>query len=89
MPQYKVGEEDVIFLSGESDVGLTAPIGIWQGKFDVKTSSTGEKLVVNGTGNRGLLRGGRQKSALKAMVQTKSGEFSYKDFVSLIKQISE
>jgi hypothetical protein len=55
MPQYKVGEEVVLFLYPESRYGLTSPIGEGQGKFLVrKDARTGQQVLQNERGNRAL-----------------------------------
>ena len=35
LPSYKVGEELVLFLRGESHLGFTSPVGFGQGKYRV------------------------------------------------------
>ena len=35
VPEHKVGEESVLFLTRESSIGLCAPVGLGQGKFSV------------------------------------------------------
>ncbi len=85
MPQYEIGEEAVIFLSAPSRLGLTAPVGLFQGKFDVTTDSFGVKQVVNGIGNRGLFMG--WKGAEKNL-STSQGNISYQDFISLVKKLT-
>lgn len=83
LPRYRVGEESVVFLSEEGVLGLTAPIGLGQGKFVVQEHEGG-KTVINGMGNRGLFG----NSKFKALTQQKSGEMDYDAFVSLVKQLA-
>ncbi|MBI2980871.1 MAG: hypothetical protein HYY44_00950 [Deltaproteobacteria bacterium] len=98
LPTYKVGEENVIFLSGESDIGLTAPVGLLQGKFLVTSTASGEKKVTNGLKNKGLVSGlskspkvkslrltSREKKALEKPAET----IPYEDFKSLVRKLSE
>lgn len=96
LPQYEVGEEALIFLSKEGYSGLTAPVGLHQGKFKVETEGSGQKQIVNGMGNRGLFIGWQKSSHLKAMTlnsQEKSllkisgGEVPYSEFVSIVKKL--
>jgi hypothetical protein len=57
LPDYQVGEEVVLFLAGRSDLGLTAPIGLTQGKFTVTPvdeGSSGEALIANAYDNANL-----------------------------------
>lgn len=58
MPEYHPGEEVLLFLSGESKVGLTSPIGLLQGAFFVrKDEVSGKRFLVNGIQNVGLMPG--------------------------------
>jgi hypothetical protein len=56
MPSFESGEEVVLFLYGESELGLTSPVGIVQGKFSVVEDKSGRKFAVNAYGNRHLSR---------------------------------
>ena len=56
LPRFAVGEEVVLFLYGESVLGLTSPVGLGQGRFTVVRDKTGRRLAVNGLANRNLLR---------------------------------
>lgn len=56
-PSYSPGEEVVLFLAPTSRIGLTAPIGMWQGKFRVLQTGHGRRpayLVVNARNNENL-----------------------------------
>jgi|GEM_PF-1701343 len=97
LPQYKVGEESIIFLSADGPIGLTAPIGLQQGKFLVKKSVSGEKRVVNGINNKGLFMGSSKSPKIKSMsldrgekslLNSQSGDVGYADFISLVKKIA-
>jgi hypothetical protein len=57
LPGFSVGEEVVLFLYGESASGLSAPVGLAQGKFAVFEDKRGRRRAVNAFGNRALLRG--------------------------------
>lgn len=48
VPTYIPGEEVMLFLAKVGPLGLTAPIGLWQGKMAVMTTASGEKRVTNG-----------------------------------------
>lgn len=56
-PRFQKGEEVVLFLYGDSELGLTSPVGFGQGKFSIVRDKTGRRLAINGLGNRNLLRG--------------------------------
>lgn len=97
VPRYEAGEEAVIFLSGESRLGFTAPVGLWQGKFLVKSADSGEKKVVNGMENRGLFVGWNKSpkfksmaisSREKALLKVNGGQLPYSDFISLVKKLA-
>jgi len=66
MPTFKVGEEVVLFLYGESRAGLTSPVGFGQGKFTVVTDKKGRRYasnVQNGTLFSGLSPGATRRLA--------------------------
>ncbi len=56
-PNFAVGEDLVLFLYGESSAGLSSPVGLGQGKFNVFTDKQGNKIAVNEFGNKNLFRG--------------------------------
>lgn len=96
LPRYEVGEEAIVFLSAPGNSGLTAPVGLSQGKFSVVADGSA-RSVVNGAGNRGLMIGASQSPKLKALATTSAGkkltannggEIPYSDFVSLIKSLA-
>jgi len=57
LPGFRPGEEVVLFLYGESALGLSAPVGMGQGKFAVLEDKHGEKIAVNALGKGALWRG--------------------------------
>ena len=57
VPTFHVGEEVVLFLYGESELGLSSPVGLGQGKFEVVETKEGGKLALNSSNNRTLFRG--------------------------------
>jgi hypothetical protein len=54
VPEYRAGQDLVLFLHGESRLGLTSPVGLLQGAFAVKRTQRGELGLVNGAFNRNL-----------------------------------
>ena len=57
-PHYKVGEHLILFLTHESSIGLSSPVGLMQGVFQVQKGKNGESArVVNGKNNVGLFAG--------------------------------
>jgi len=57
MPGFRRGDEVVLFLYGTSAIGLTSPVGLGQGHFDVVRDKQGKKLAINAFGNERLLDG--------------------------------
>ncbi len=57
VPQYRVGQELVLFLRKESRRGLTSPVGLGQGTFLVHKNGRGNVEIMNLVGNRNLLFG--------------------------------
>src|SRR5436305_1538233 len=51
---YLPGSEELILLGPNSQYGLTAPIGLEQGRFHLSTDAAGRKVAVNGRNNVGL-----------------------------------
>lgn len=56
MPAYRPGQKLVLFLHGDSELGLTSPVGFMQGVFQVRHDGDALK-VVNGLGNQNLGHG--------------------------------
>lgn len=61
VPIFRAGEDVVLFLYGESALGLSAPVGLGQGRFAVVTDKQGRKRAINEFGNENLTRGARRK----------------------------
>lgn len=55
VPRFAVGEEYVIFLPKASSLGFASPIGLSQGKFDVRKRD-GDTLVSNGRSLAALMK---------------------------------
>ncbi len=54
LPVYSKGEEVILFLHGNSRLGLTSPVGLSQGVFHTILSKDGSKGYLNAVGNRNL-----------------------------------
>lgn len=57
MPRFRPGDDVVLFLYGESDLGLSSPVGLGQGRFSVIEDKAGRRIAVNDMANKNLLRG--------------------------------
>ena len=51
---YRIGEEVVLMLRRPSQIGLTSPVGLEQGRFRVERDALNNRIVRNGTDNAGL-----------------------------------
>ena len=56
-PRFRRGEQVVLFLYGDSQAGLTSPVGFGQGKFRIIKDKSGREVALNATGNRTLFHG--------------------------------
>jgi hypothetical protein len=95
-PTFKSGDEVILFLYGKSDVGFTSPVGLVQGTFSVRTSSAGEKVVINGNNNTHLFQGidtahyAKKTSgssflaAVDRVAPHQSGPIDYQTFITLV-----
>ena len=57
MPRFEPGEEVVLFLYGESRLGLSSPVGLGQGKFVVGADKQGRRLALRELGGEMLFDG--------------------------------
>lgn len=57
MPMYKEGERVLLLVTAESSIGLTAPVGLFQGAFRLSRDATGTVLARNGSDNVNLFEG--------------------------------
>ena len=54
MPVYRKDQEVLLFLHGDSRLGLTSPVGFAQGVFEVRKTEEGGIGVINALENRNL-----------------------------------
>ena len=95
-PLYDVGKEYTLFLASESSLGLTAPIGLTQGKFLVVRDAKGKAMVVRQYGNKSLFRNLPQTKAMtkalsaggiKADVAPSAGPMDYDNFKAVVESL--
>lgn len=53
VPTYRKGDDMVLFLAGDSEFGLTSPVGLGQGAFSLKLTPRG-LMAVNSVQNKNL-----------------------------------
>lgn len=57
MPSMVVGEDVILFLTGESGSGIRMPVGLAQGKFRVETNLAGQKQLSRRQGSLSMVDG--------------------------------
>lgn len=102
MPTYTPGEDVILFLYGESQYGLTSPVGISQGKFTFirDEESALPPMIVNSINNNGLLMGfdrhmltnderfdEPKRKAIQRLVRVNRGPIPYEDFLLITKAL--
>jgi hypothetical protein len=63
VPQYQKGQQVLLFLHGDSRLGLTSPVGMHQGTFSVTRLEDGEPAFLNTLENKNLSKGFESRSA--------------------------
>jgi hypothetical protein len=91
---YRIGEEVVLMLRKPSQIGLTSPVGLDQGRFRVELDATNNRIVSNGMDNAGLFGTIDQTSpglrprlspALQQLITNhRSGPISYAQLKALV-----
>ncbi len=95
---YYKGQEYVLLMNAPSRYGLTSPSGMEQGRFRVRSDSTGRKVAVNGRGNAFRMRGvaaelAKSGSALSQdasglVAKHQKGPIPVDDLVRLIRELA-
>jgi hypothetical protein len=93
---YRKGQEILLMMTPPSEVGLTSPVGLEQGRFRIVRQARGKAQAVNGRGNAGLFTGVRAQlqqrkitlsSAISAAIQQNSGAIGIEELSGLIRQL--
>ena len=89
--QFDPGREYVVFLTGPTDLGVYAPMGMALGVFNVTYSAEGRAMVVNSFKNSNLFKGAKSARFTKAIkaanIDEKSppaGPLPYDDFKKMV-----
>lgn len=95
---YQKGQEVLLMLGPESEIGLRSPVGLEQGRFRILRTPSGPALAVNGRGNAGLFDQTEQRlhargvslpaATAKIVRQTVSGPISLTDLKTAIRSLS-
>lgn len=81
IPSFRVGDEVILFLYGESALGLSSPVGLGQGRFQVSLDKQGRRLARNDFGNANLLRGLSTGAALRLGPQADAKDLTAADLL--------
>lgn len=95
---YGDGQDVLLMLTRPSDIGMSSPAGLEQGRFRIQTDASGNRTIVNGLGNAGLLRNVQktapkldaQLAALPArrlLTQHASGPIGFDDFKTIVQTL--
>jgi len=79
MPIYRIGQELILFLAADSQLGLTSPVGFMQGTFTVEERE-GKKVLENGFQNGGLFKNLSPETSIRkwGLTEEEVGLFSVK-----------
>jgi hypothetical protein len=95
MPRYTKGREVLLFLTPESKLGLSAPVGLAQGAFHVLTKGD-RQVLVNGAGNANLYHElspgwaaskGVAPEKLRELRARDDGAVEYNKFLSMVRAL--
>ena len=98
-PSYKVGQEVMLFLNPPSRIGLTAPVGLSQGVFNIVTDPNGNRQIVLDPVRRRTLAAGVKPAKYAATGKLSATEQTWltdppertdvSAFCTLVRKISE
>lgn len=71
---YRKASHLLLFLNPVSEAGLTSPVGLEQGRFQITPDQKGKLFAVNGRGNAGLFAGVAEKSATGKIALSKTAQ---------------
>jgi hypothetical protein len=94
---YAPGQNLLLLMTKPSQYGLSSPVGLEQGRFQITADSQGQLVAANGHGNAGLFanmtadvqkRGIALSRSMSSLVaQQQSGPISLNDLTTLIRQL--
>jgi len=94
-PRFAEGQEVLLFVYPESELGYSSPVGFGQGVFTV-IAQGGEKRAVNERGNRHLFKGmnmerlcrGDAFPGIRQCSSTGSGALLHQEFMDVIRKLN-
>ena len=94
-PSYQSGGKYLLFLRADSELGLTSPIGLTQGAFQIFRSNDGSEKAINGLDNKGLFRGMDKSSGYsslsvseRSLMEATSGSVNLNSLVGLVRKMA-
>jgi len=95
---YRPGRDVLLLLVNPSARGLSSPVGLEQGRFQIASDSSGKLYATNGRNNLGLLRGVAPRANAKGLPLTPramalitaepQGPIAWNDLRDLIQQLT-
>jgi len=89
LPQYRKGDEVLLFIHQPSEIGLTSPVGMQQGYYRVERATNGDRYVRAGSMLPSVVRlSSRARAAQSpAASSAPSDRVSLTDFLTLVRRI--
>lgn len=85
VPQYKVGNQYVIFLPEKSSLGFSSPLGLHQGSFSV-TKINDDKVISNGRNISSLQSSSKRNVLLPlAVIANNPSQARLEDFINTVR----
>lgn len=91
LPEYTVGKSYLLFLPEATETGLVAPVGVWQGRYELIEGQGGQFLVPSGKRLAREMSGQISSSALSLSLSKSGGdgEVDYSSLKQAIEQIAQ
>ena len=94
---YQIGQQVFLFLPTPSEIGLSSPVGMEQGRFRIARNPDGSAMIVNELGNAGLFRnvaqavgdeGLKLTPSQQRLAATERGPVKLDEFSFLVKSLT-
>ena len=77
---YRLGDQVLLFLNRPTELGLSSPVGLEQGRFRIVKNGKGDSFAINGNGNSGLLNNVIDSGTLKTARLSASTRSAVRNF---------
>lgn len=89
MPTWRVGDRTILLAHSPSDLGLTAPVGLWQGRFDLSQGPAGTIRATPHVPGARLLEGVPEAVVRAAgLAGPAAGSLPYGVFMRLLRELA-